>query len=81
MTTLRTAGLPLTDYQRDVLLLAGRGLTSEQIARRLGSTRAGVDMAAKAATDRLGARSRTHAVALAITTGLIDPSEIAEETR
>ncbi|MFA0844385.1 response regulator transcription factor [Streptomyces rochei] len=59
-------GQPLTPGQLAALRLAASGYTSRQIAARLGTTESGVHLRLKEATVRLGARSRTHAVVIAL---------------
>ncbi|GAA4823948.1 response regulator transcription factor [Streptomyces ziwulingensis] len=64
-------GQPLTIGQLAALRLAASGYTSRQIATRLGTTEAGVHRRFKEITIRLGARSRTHAVVIALQHGHI----------
>lgn len=59
-------GKPLSPGQLAALRLAASGYTSRQIAARLGTTEQGVHLRLKEAQVRLGARSRTHAVAIAL---------------
>ncbi|MFJ2697462.1 response regulator transcription factor [Streptomyces rochei] len=59
-------GQPLTPGQLAALRLAASGYTSRQIATRLHTTESGVHLRLKEATVRLGARSRTHAVVIAL---------------
>lgn len=66
----------LTPRQLHALRQSANGYTSRQIANRLGVTEAAIDLRLKAAGLSLGARSRTHAVALAIITGLITAADI-----
>jgi DNA-binding NarL/FixJ family response regulator len=72
----RNLSSPLTDAELDALQLAASGYTSRQIAHRLDTTEVGVHLRLKAAATKLGARSRTHAVAVALVTGLLDPADI-----
>jgi DNA-binding NarL/FixJ family response regulator len=65
-------GQPLTAGQVAALRLAATGHTSQQIAARLDTTEAGVHRRFAEAAIRLGARSRTHAVVLAIRHGYIN---------
>jgi DNA-binding NarL/FixJ family response regulator len=69
-------GKPLSPGQIAALRLAASGYTSRQIATRLHSTERGVHLRLKEAQVRLGARSRTHAVAIGLVTGLLDPAAI-----
>ncbi len=61
----------LSPGQLAALQLAANGYTSRQIATRLGATEQGIHLRLNTAMRSLGARSRTHAVAIAITRGLI----------
>ena len=67
----------LSPGQLDALRLAANGFTSRQIAAYLDSTEAGIHIRLKTAAASLGARSRPHAVAIALVQGLIEPGEIA----
>lgn len=64
-------GKPLSPGQLAALRLAASGYTSRQIAARLDSTEQGVHLRLKEAQVRLGARSRTHAVVIALRRALI----------
>ena len=55
----------LTGREREVVELAGEGLTNAQIAARLGISRRSVVSLLERAATKLGATSRTHAAALA----------------
>lgn len=59
-------GKPLSPGQLAALRLAASGYTSRQIAGRLNTTEQGVHLRLKEAQVRLGARSRTHAVVIAL---------------
>lgn len=59
-------GKPLSPGQLAALRLAASGYTSRQIAHRLDTTEQGVHLRLKEAQVRLGARSRTHAVVIAL---------------
>ncbi len=63
----------LTPRQVECLRRIAAGETSAQIAGALGLSRHTVDHYIGAACDRLGAKSRTHAVAKAIALGWIAP--------
>jgi DNA-binding NarL/FixJ family response regulator len=54
----------MTGREREVLQLVGRGLTTPQIARRMGLGRGTVDQVLGAATRKLGAASRIQAAAM-----------------
>lgn len=66
--------------QRAALVLAANGYTSKQIATRLGTTEQAIHLRLKAAAYTLGARSRPHAVALAIRQGIITTEDIKPPT-
>jgi DNA-binding NarL/FixJ family response regulator len=59
-------GKPLSPGQIAALTLAASGYTSRQIAARLDTTEQAVHLRLKEAQVRLGARSRTHAVVIAL---------------
>lgn len=65
-------GTAVTRRQRQVLQLFADGLSTDQVAHRLGLSEETVRTHAKASLARLGARDRTHAVAIALRGGLID---------
>ncbi|MFF8590007.1 helix-turn-helix transcriptional regulator [Streptomyces sp. NPDC015220] len=67
----------VTARQRQVLLLAAGGNTNAAIAARLGITSGTVNELLGTAYRRLGARDRTHAVALAIWCGDISLADLA----
>lgn len=62
----------ITRRQREVLQLYADGLSTEDVARRLGLSVETVRTHAKASLGRLGARDRTHAVAMALRSSLIE---------
>jgi DNA-binding NarL/FixJ family response regulator len=64
-------GQPLSPGQLAALRLAASGYTSRQIATRLGTTEDGVHLRLREAQVRLGARSRTHAVVIALRRAVI----------
>jgi PAS domain S-box-containing protein len=70
--TLRSGTHPLTPREREVVTLIARGLTSEQIAEELVVSGETVRTHARNALAALGARTRAHAVAIALQRGLID---------
>jgi PAS domain S-box-containing protein len=61
----------LTPREREVVGLAAQGLKSTEVAEALSVSRATVESHFRAAVRRLGARNRTHAIALALTRGEI----------
>jgi DNA-binding CsgD family transcriptional regulator len=65
--SLRVSSKPhLTRRERDLLGLAGQGLTNAEIARRMGLGRPTVARILSNAMGKLGAGSRAHAVSLAV---------------
>lgn len=73
----------LSPGQLAALRLAASGYTSRQIAHRLATTEQGIHLRLKTAATSLGARSRTHAVAICLARGLIhfDELELPEQRR
>jgi DNA-binding CsgD family transcriptional regulator len=70
---LRTAGLPtMSGRELECLQLTARGLTSEQIAVRLGLSVHTANRYLSNTVQKLDATNRTHAVAKALRAGLID---------
>ena len=59
-------GVDLTDREHEVLALMARGLTTTQIGAHLGISRATVKFHVSSILSKLGAASRTEAVALAV---------------
>jgi DNA-binding NarL/FixJ family response regulator len=71
--TKGTRGRPaLTRRQRQILQLYADGHSTAQVAKRLGLSAETVRTHTKAILSRLRARDRTHAVAIALRTSLID---------
>jgi DNA-binding NarL/FixJ family response regulator len=66
-----TAAQRLTTRELEVLTLLAEGLPHEDIGRRLGIGSETVRTHLRKASDRLGAATRTHAVATALRQGLI----------
>jgi DNA-binding NarL/FixJ family response regulator len=64
-------GVGLTQRELDVLALLAEGLQHEDIGRRLGISSETVRTHLRKACDRLGAATRTQAVATALRQGLI----------
>jgi len=62
--TPRADGLELTHREREIVALAGRGLTNVEIGRRMGLGRPTVARILSNAMGKLGAESRGHAVSL-----------------
>lgn len=65
-------GARLTERERQVLSLLAEGLQHEQIAQQLGISAETVRTHLKKASERLGASTRTQAVATALRLGLIN---------
>lgn len=68
---------PITRRELELLCLAANGNTNEMIARHLGITKDTVNGTLRKSYLKLGARDRTHAVAIALIRGLIEPKDIA----
>ncbi|QPH54773.1 helix-turn-helix transcriptional regulator [Pontivivens ytuae] len=62
----------LTGRERTILQLMGLGLRNDRIAERCGIAEVTVRMHMAAARRKLGATTREHALAIALTRGLID---------
>lgn len=67
-------GLPLTPRERDVLRRVALGDTDLEAGEALGIGVATVRTHLEAARRKLGARTRSHAVARALTGGLLEPA-------
>lgn len=76
MRSLGYDGKPLSPGQLGALRLAASGYTSRQIATRLHTTEQAVHLRLKEAQVRLGARSRTHAVVIALRRAVIHFDEL-----
>jgi len=63
---------PLTLRERDVLAWSAQGKSAWEIARILNIAKRTVDEHARVAARKLGATNRTHAVAVAISRGIIE---------
>jgi DNA-binding NarL/FixJ family response regulator len=68
----QAAATTLTPRQRQVLQYFADGLSTEQVAQRLGLSDETIRTHAKASLSRMGARDRTHAVAKALRANLIE---------
>lgn len=69
-------GQALSAGQLAALRLAASGYSSRQIAHRLNTSEQGIHLRLQEAAIRLGARSRTHAVVIALRRCLIRFDEI-----
>jgi len=65
----------LTPLEREVLAVSATGLTTAEVADRLGLATSDVRRALASAVAKLGARSRLEAVIIAVRRGLIDLPE------
>ena len=66
----------LTQRERKVLVLVGRGLTNREIARRLFTSTSTVKICLHQACVKLKARNRAQAVILAMKRGLLNTQEL-----
>lgn len=71
----QSRALELTDRERVVLTLAARGNTYGEIAAKLGVSEETVRRQIADGRGRLGARNIAHAVAIALTRGIIEFEE------
>ena len=69
---VRGAGTPLTAREQETLVLLAHGASTEEIGERLGVTRNTVRNHVQRILDKLGARSKLEAVAIARREGLVD---------
>ncbi|MGH3275676.1 MAG: response regulator transcription factor [Streptosporangiaceae bacterium] len=74
------AGPTLTARQVEVLQLAGRGLSSKQIARNLGLSVRTIEDHFSAMRRRTGAHSRSELIAYWAAAGLVKPGLVVPET-
>lgn len=65
-------GRSLTEREKAVLQMLAKGLTNKEIAKRLYLTEGTVRTYLSRVYDKLGAKSRTDAVAIAVETGLVE---------
>ena len=66
----------LTQRERDVLVLVGRGLTNQDIAEQMFTSTSTVKLCLHQACVKLKARNRAQAVILAMKRGLLDTQEV-----
>jgi DNA-binding NarL/FixJ family response regulator len=69
-------GKPLSPGQLAALRLAASGYTSHQIATRLNTTEQAIHLRLKEAQIRLGGRSRTHTVVIALRRAIVHFDEV-----
>jgi len=62
----------LTEREQEVLVLMARGLTNPQIGNELSISRSTANFHVQNVLNRLGARTRTEAVSIAVREGLIE---------
>jgi len=62
----------LTPRERECLVWAARGKTAWETSRILNNSESAVKKHLASAAEKLGARTRTHAVALALVRGIIE---------
>jgi DNA-binding NarL/FixJ family response regulator len=72
---------PITGRRLQVVQLAAHGYTNTEIAHRMYLSPETIKTHLQTAYRQLGARDRTHAVALAIRAGLINPHTIQPTRR
>lgn len=72
VTGREAAELSITRRQRQILQLFADGLSTDEVAKRLGLSLETVRTHARASLPRLGAHDRAHAVAIAMRGSLID---------
>jgi DNA-binding NarL/FixJ family response regulator len=70
--TGRRGGTPLTAREQETLVLLAAGASTEEVSERLGVTRNTVRNHVQRILDKLGARSKLEAVAIARREGLLD---------
>ncbi len=69
---IHTAAEPLTPREKEVIRLSADGLTSQEIAMRLGMSPRTVNQHVDNVADKLGTKNRAHTVAEAIRHGLLN---------
>jgi DNA-binding CsgD family transcriptional regulator len=69
---IRTASEPLTPREKQVITLSADGLTSQEIAGRLGMSPRTVNQHVDNVADKLGTKNRAHTVAEVIRHGLLN---------
>lgn len=79
---VRVPGIPtLTPRQTEIITLYAKGLFCKEISRELGISYRTVEVLMLQAKLRIGARSTSHAVAIAVYFGLVqfDPNSMGVE--
>ena len=70
---------PLSGREREVLLLAAKGLSSKEVARRLFISERTVQTHLASIYDKLGSRNKTEALLLALKYGVVTLEELLED--
>ena len=70
---------PLSTREREVLLLAAKGLSSKEVARRLFISERTVQTHLASIYDKLGSRNKTEALLLALKYGVVTLEELLED--
>jgi LuxR family quorum sensing-dependent transcriptional regulator len=68
----KAGNISLTPREREVLRWVARGKSAREVGEILHIAKRAVDEHAQTAVRKLGARNRTHAVAIAVRDGLIE---------
>jgi LuxR family quorum sensing-dependent transcriptional regulator len=68
----KAGNISLTPREREVLRWVARGKSAREVGEILHIAKRTVDEHAQTAVRKLGARNRTHAVAIAVRDGLIE---------
>ena len=71
----RNGSQPLTPRERQIVEMLAAGATGEQIAQELVLSPETVQKHVHNAKRKIGAATRAHLIALAMTQGLIDPAQ------
>ena len=69
----------LSTREREVLLLAAKGLSSKEVARQLLISERTVQTHLASIYDKLGSRNKTEALLLALKYGVVTLEELLEE--
>jgi DNA-binding CsgD family transcriptional regulator len=67
---------PLDTNELEALTLFAIGKTADEIAITLGVSQSMANHYVRIAARKLGGRNRVHAVAIAVSTGVIDPARV-----
>jgi DNA-binding NarL/FixJ family response regulator len=66
----------LSSRERDILVCVGRGFTARETSERLGISPKTVENHKRRIFEKLGVQNQSHAVALCIRAGVLNPSEL-----